>query len=136
MILGVGIDQIEVQRVQKQVEGTPGFRERIFAAVEIEYCETKRHAAQHYAARFAAKEAFFKALGSGWRDGMEWNEVAVVNDALGKPGLLLTGKAREVASRLGVNAIHLSLSHLKETACAVVILEVEPTKDINSAPGA
>jgi len=128
MILGAGIDIIEVERVKKQVETSAGFIERLFAPVEIEYCRSKRHAAQHYAARFAAKEAFFKALGSGWREGMEWSEVAVVNDELGRPELKLSGKALEVAARVGVERAHVSLSHLKDTACAVVILETDTNK--------
>ena len=123
MILGVGIDMIEVARVGKQVRGNAGFRERVFAPEEIEYCEAKRHAPQHYAARWAAKEAFFKALGSGWRDGMGWNEVVVRNDDLGRPRLELRGKARQAADELGVSRTQVSLSHLKDTATAIVILE-------------
>ena len=125
MILGVGVDQIEVERVRKQVENTPGFRERIFAAGEIAYCESKRRSAEHYAARWAAKEAFFKALGTGWREGMEWPEVAVENDELGKPSLKLTGKAAALAAEHGVSRAHVSLSHLKDVATAYVILETD-----------
>ncbi|MCD4828083.1 MAG: holo-ACP synthase [Candidatus Cloacimonetes bacterium] len=126
-ILGAGIDIIEVARVQKQVEGTAGFCQRVFSPVEIAYCESKRHAAQHYAARFAAKEAFFKALGTGWRDGMEWREVSVENNELGRPSLVLSGKAKEVAAAAGATRLHVSLSHLKEMACATVIIETEQT---------
>lgn len=124
MIFGVGIDHIEVARVRKQVE-SQHFRERVFAPEEIAWCESKRRSAEHYAARWAAKEAFFKALGTGWREGMEWTEVAVVNDDLGKPSLLLRGKAAEMAEERNISAQHVSLSHLKVTACAVVILETD-----------
>lgn len=123
MILGVGIDMIETARVAAQLEKGNRFREKIFTAGEIAYCESKAHPSQHYAARWCAKEAFFKALGTGWRDGMEFAGVEVTNDELGSPALSLRGKALEVAQGLGVGRMHLSLTHLKETAAAVVILE-------------
>jgi len=92
MVKGIGVDIIEVQRVARLLERDGRFAERLFTAAEIAYCEGKHFRAQHYAARFTAKEAFFKALGSGWRDGMGWHEVEVVHDALGKPSLRLWGR--------------------------------------------
>jgi holo-[acyl-carrier protein] synthase len=123
VIIGIGIDQIEVDRVQRSLDPDRGFRERVFAPAEIEYCDSHKNAAQHYAARFAAKEAFLKALGSGWRGGLEFSEIEVVSDDLGKPSLRLTGACKAAADRMGVIAAHVSLSHLKTVACAVVMLE-------------
>lgn len=78
MIFGIGIDIIEVERVKNQISKSNGFREKIFTEREIEYCESKKNKAQHYAARFAAKEAFFKAIGTGWRNGMAFNAIIIL----------------------------------------------------------
>ncbi|MCD4651951.1 MAG: holo-ACP synthase [Candidatus Cloacimonetes bacterium] len=123
MIYGTGTDMIEVARVARQVEKENGFKERIYSALEIEYCESMHHSSQHYAARFAAKEAYFKALGTGWRNGMGFAEVEVTNDELGNPHLVLHGKAREVAEERKIKKLHVSLTHLKDYANAIVILE-------------
>ena len=110
--------------MRKTLARTPRFQERVFTAGEREYCERRGAvAAQHYAARFAAKEALLKALGTGWRDGIAWQDVEVVNREDGKPSLAITGKAREIADRLGVAAAHISLSHTAEHAIAQVVLE-------------
>ncbi|MCK4655879.1 MAG: holo-ACP synthase [candidate division Zixibacteria bacterium] len=123
MIFGIGIDDIEVERVGRQVRSEDGFTESVFTPGEIEYCESRRNSAQGYAARFAAKEAFLKAIGTGWRDGMAFSEIEIVNDDFGKPQLVLHGKAREHAEANGITNIQVSLSHLKHTASAVVTLE-------------
>ena len=103
---------------------TPRFAERVFTEPERAYCEGRGVvAAQHYAARFAAKEAFLKALGTGWRDGIAWHDVAVANHDDGRPFLVITGQAREIYENLGANAAHLSLSHTAEHAIAQVVLE-------------
>ncbi len=103
---------------------TARFQERVFTKRERDYCAQRGAvAAQHYAARFAAKEAVLKALGTGWRDGIAWHDVEVANEESGKPYLLITGKAREVYDSLGVVAAHLSLSHTAEHAIAQVVLE-------------
>ena len=125
MIYGTGIDIIEVERIRKNIEAGKGFRERIFTAGEIEYCETKRNKAQNYAARFAAKEAFFKAIGTGWRHGMAHAEIEVVHDDMGKPGIRLHGKTRDFIGDSKNTIIQVSLSHLKEYTVAVVIIEKE-----------
>ncbi len=91
MIKGIGVDLVEIGRVRKLLEQDNGFVERIFTPREICYCESKYFKAQHYAARFTAKEAFFKALGTGFRDGMSWQDVEVENDELGKPQLQAGG---------------------------------------------
>ena len=122
MIIGIGTDITEVPRIAKSIE-KDGFKEKVFSKTEINYCESKTHKAENYAARFAAKEAFFKALGTGWRGGMAFNEVEVVNDELGKPSINLIGKTAEAVSARKIKIIHISLSHIKEISMATVILE-------------
>lgn len=123
MIAGIGTDLIEVERIADKVGSKPGFRELVFSDAEIAYCETKTFKFEHYAARFAAKEAFFKAIGTGWRDGMAFNEVEVSNDAMGKPVLNLLGKTAETIHEMGLGNIFVSLAHLKTVASAVVVIE-------------
>ena len=123
MIFGTGIDIIEVSRIKNVMERDIGFREKIFTPGEIEYCETKKNKYQHYAARFSAKEAFLKAIGTGWRFGLRFADIDVYHDSFGKPLIRLTGKAEELALRDGISKVHLSLSHLKEITTAVVVLE-------------
>ena len=122
MIIGLGTDLVEVERMAKSIE-TTGFREKIFSPGEIVYCESKVNKAESYAARFAAKEAFFKALGTGWRGAMGFNEVEVINDELGKPSINLLGGAKKIISERKINTIHLSISHTRYIATATVILE-------------
>ncbi|MES2592911.1 MAG: holo-ACP synthase [Bacteroidota bacterium] len=122
MILGIGTDIVEVARIARSIE-TIQFREKIFSAIEIAYCETKTNKAESYAARFAAKEAFFKALGTGWRGGMAFNEVEISNDELGKPSLQVLGKTAEIVAEKNIKNFHISLSHTSGTAIAMVILE-------------
>lgn len=123
MIYGIGTDIIEVERIRKALELDHGFREKIFSDEEIRYCESMKNKFQHYAARFSAKEAFMKALGTGWRDGIRFIEIEVVHDTLGKPLLNLTGKAKEMAEKAGLGDVHLTLSHVKDSASAVVVAE-------------
>jgi len=123
LIFGIGIDEIEVARIEKQIQKEAGFKERVFTSAEIEYCESKKYRGQHYAARFAAKEAFMKAVGTGWRDGLAFNEIEIVKDELGRPALVLYGKAKEITDKHKITNIHVSLSHIKELANAIVTLE-------------
>ena len=104
---------------------TPRFRERVFTEAERAYCDSRGDtaAAQHYAARFAAKEAAFKALGTGWRGGLSWHHVEVTSTQDGAPLLNLSGQARELFDALGATRAHLSLSHTSEHAVAQVIFE-------------
>ncbi len=124
MIKGIGTDIVEVSRIERESSrlGT-GFLERIFTPGEIDYCERKRRRFESYAARFAAKEAFLKALGTGGRDGISWLDIEVVRDGRGRPGLVLHGRAREIARERGVAAVFISLSHSHELATAVAVLE-------------
>ena len=103
---------------------TPRFRERVFTESERAYCDSRgANSAQHYAARFAAKEAAFKALGTGWRDGIGWHDAEVVSQESGAPALVLRGYALTVFEQLGATRAHLSLSHTSEHAVAQVIFE-------------
>jgi holo-[acyl-carrier protein] synthase len=123
MIYGIGTDIIEVERVKNSAEKISGFLQKIYTEKEIEYCGSKRNKYENYAARFAAKEAFFKAAGTGWRDGMAFCEVEIKNDQLGKPEICLSGKAKEFAEKNGIKNIFVTLTHIKETAAAFVVLE-------------
>jgi holo-[acyl-carrier protein] synthase len=123
MIAGIGIDIIEVERIAEKMGKERGFRELVFSPQEIVYCEPMTHKYEHYAARFAAKEAFFKALGTGWASGTELNEIQITNDRQGRPVLSLLGKTASTLNGLGIDKMHVSLSHLRAMACAVVIIE-------------
>lgn len=122
MLLGVGCDIIEIARIKKAVQ-SEAFKRRVFAPEEIAYCESRgRQAAASFAARFAAKEAVLKALGTGLRGG-SLTEISVANDELGKPSVQLTGYHKQLADELGVKRIFLSMSHARETAMAYVVME-------------
>ncbi len=123
MVKGIGTDIIEVGRIKNQIEKNNGLIESLFTKNEIEYCETFKHKQENYAARFAAKEAFFKAIGTGYRFGMAFTEIEISNDELGKPSLIAFGKTKEHIKKLGIQHIHVSLSHTKEYATATVIIE-------------
>ncbi len=123
MIIGIGIDIIEVGRIDRQLKSEVGLPGDLFTPGEINYCRSKRDSAQFFAARFAAKEAFLKALGTGQRDGISFGDVEVINDRLGKPALVLHRSALEKARIIGITQMHLSLSHIKDYATAMVTLE-------------
>jgi holo-[acyl-carrier protein] synthase len=124
MILGMGNDIFEVDRMKRELElAGVEFRDRLFTAGEIAYCEGKRYPAQHYAARFAAKEAFLKALNTGLRNGLSWKDVEVRHRADGAPELVLSGEARALAEQRGIEKVFLSLSHTSALAMASVVLE-------------
>jgi len=124
MILGSGVDLAEVARIRGSIEryGTR-FLERVFTPAERAYVETKKNRFERYAARFAAKEAAMKAIGTGWKRGVRWQDFEVTNLPSGKPTMRLHGKAAEIAGRLGVRAINLSISHTETLAIAEIILE-------------
>lgn len=124
MIVSIGIDIVEVYRIAETIQRTPRFVERVFTEKEREYCELKGAAsAQSFAARFAAKEAFLKALKTGWRGKLTWQDMEILNDAQGVPNLEIKGEARILLENLGANKIHLSMSHTTDHAVAQVILE-------------
>lgn len=124
MIISTGIDIIEVYRIRETIERTPRFVERVFTADEREYCDSKgAAAAQSYAARFAAKEAFLKSIKTGWRGKITWHDMEIVSDEFGAPSLNIRKEAKIIMENLGANKIHLSISHTTEHATAQVILE-------------
>lgn len=123
MIYGIGIDLIEVERMAEKIGKQPGFREFVFSEQEIIYCEKHTNKFEHYAARFAAKEAFFKAIGTGWREGTLFNEVEIGNEENGKPQVKLLGKTAITYEGMKLGNIFVSLSHLKSMATAIVIIE-------------
>jgi len=125
LIFGIGTDIIDIKRVERSVSNDNGFKEKVFTQHEIDYCEPLKSKYQNYAARYAAKEAFFKAIGTGWRGGLKFTEIEIVNDKLGKPEILLYGKAKEFAQENGFEKIHVSLTHLKEYANSIVIIETK-----------
>jgi holo-[acyl-carrier protein] synthase len=123
MIIGTGLDLLEVSRMAGDLQARDGLQNELFTTAEIEYCLSKRYPAEHFAARFCAKEALFKALGTGYRGGMSWREIEISNDSQGRPGLTITGKVKERADRLKVKSMHLSLTHTRKLAAGCVILE-------------
>jgi holo-[acyl-carrier protein] synthase len=124
MIVGTGVDIAETVRIE-HVLSRHGerFSGRLFTPEEIAYCERFKNKAERYAARFAAKEAAFKALGTGWREGVRWLDVEVTHLPSGKPELVLRGRAEELARQLGVTRTSVSISHSDHYVVAQVIFE-------------
>jgi holo-[acyl-carrier protein] synthase len=124
MIVGIGTDLAEVSRVRASISRFgERFVNRIYTARERAYAQAKANAAERFAARFAAKEAGMKAIGTGWNRGVTWKDFEVLNERSGRPQLLLHGVAQQIAAKLGVTNVALSLTHTPEIAFAVVILE-------------
>lgn len=124
MIIGLGVDLAEVSRVRVAIERRgEAFLRRVFTEREIEYCERFRNRFERYAARFAAKEAAMKALGTGWSHGVRWVDIEVARMASGKPTLALHGATREIAERMGARHISVSITHSGDWAFAQVIFE-------------
>ena len=126
MIVGTGIDIVHISRIEGAL-GRLGlrFRDRIFTEGEIRYCESKGSRYESYAARFAAKEAAMKALGTGWSSGVGWREIEVVSGETGPPAIRLTGHALKRFEEIGASTIHVSISHSIDLAIAHVLLETE-----------
>ena len=132
MILGTGIDMVEIERIAHSIERYGGrFLARVYTPGEIAYCQRKRHnAAESFAARFAAKEAAAKALGTGIGFGVTWREIEVGREPAGRPLLLLHGRAAEIAKARGVRNASLSITHTGTASMAMVILEGEITATV------
>ncbi len=121
MIKGIGVDVVDITRLERVAEEWQHrFLRKIFTPLEITYCESKPMPIQHFAVRFAAKEAFAKAIATGWNHAFRWHDVEIENDVTGKPIIKLHGKLEQV---FFPNIIHLSLSHTRTSAVAVVVLE-------------
>ena len=126
MIVGMGVDIAETARIQEVVERHgERFLARVFTPIEIEYCQRHRNRYERFAARFAAKEAAMKALGTGWRRGISWQDFEITNLPSGKPCLQLSGRALEVYRGLGGSRILVSLTHTGTYALAQVVIEGE-----------
>ncbi|HEV2710924.1 MAG TPA: holo-ACP synthase [Edaphobacter sp.] len=124
MVLGLGTDLIEIERVQQSLDRFgERFMRKVFTAGEVAYCQRKKHAAESFAARFAAKEAAAKALGTGISRGISWQEIEVRRQPGERPTLHLSGRAAERANAMGVRHLQLSLTHSRDVAMAVVIAE-------------
>ena len=124
MIVSIGIDIIEVARIREVLARTPRFTERVFTMAERAYCDSRGVvAAQHYAARFAAKEAVLKALKTGWSGGISWQDVEIASHENGAPYLIFHGLVQGLFEKSGATAAHVSLSHTSEHAIAEVVLE-------------
>jgi holo-[acyl-carrier protein] synthase len=124
LIVGLGLDIAEIDRIEAAIgrHGAP-FLERLFTPGEVAYCEGHKNKFERYAARFAAKEAAMKALGTGWSRGVRWRDIEVTREPSGKPTLRLEGVARQVADGLGVKNISISITHSSNLALAQVIFE-------------
>jgi len=121
MVRGIGVDIIEIARIRSSMDALgERFLNKIFTAGEIAYCEGKHLPHQHFAARFAVKEAVSKALATGWSGEFRWKDVEVLNDPSGRPSVSLTGRLRD---RLARAAIHVSISHSEHHVVAVVLIE-------------
>ncbi|MFC1887434.1 holo-ACP synthase [Candidatus Cloacimonadota bacterium] len=123
MISGIGIDIIEVARVQKLTSRDDKFLQKIFTKTEMEYCRKFKNGVQNFAGRFAVKEAFLKAMGTGWSSGLKFSEIETVNDKLGKPEIYLYGRTKEIFQERELKIAHVSIAHLKDYATAVVVIE-------------
>jgi holo-[acyl-carrier protein] synthase len=124
MIISIGIDIVEVYRIAETLERTPRFTERVFTEAEHAYCDAKgAAAAQSYAGKFAAKEAFLKALKTGWRGKITWQDIEILSDDQGVPTLHVSGEASTLFKDSGATRMHLSISHTAEHAVAQVIFE-------------
>ena len=124
MIISIGVDIVEVYRIAETITRTPRFVERVYTTAERTYCDSRgAAAAQSYAGRFAAKEAFLKALKTGWRGKIGWQDIEVVLDDDGAPSLEIRGEAKALLAAMGASRVHVSISHTSEHAVAQVILE-------------
>lgn len=135
-LAGIGVDMLEIARMRRAMERTPRFVRRVFTPEERAYCEAHAHPAEHYAARFAAREAVLKALGTGFSQGVGLSDVSVRNDASGRPLAVLRGRAAQLAREQGVREIALSLSTTHEVAVANAVAvtdDVRPQRDEGDA---
>lgn len=123
MIFGTGIDIVDIDRVAEKVSGNSAFQKKVFSESEIAYCEKCYNKPEHYAARFAAKEAFLKATGLGLSAGTNLFEIEIVNDETGKPFFRFHGSFADLVDKRAWKKIHLSMSHTNTSACAMVIIE-------------
>ena len=136
-LAGIGVDMVEIARMEKVLERRPNFVKRVFTKAERSYCDRLARPAQHYAARFAAREAVLKALGTGFSQGIGLTDVSVANNDAGRPEVVLVGRAQEVAHDLGIREVALSISYTHDVAVANAVAmtdEVRPRKEERPDP--
>ncbi|MFM7207750.1 MAG: holo-ACP synthase [Planctomycetaceae bacterium] len=135
-VLGIGTDITEVLRIAQMIERHGElFVDRVFTPTEIEYCRARKMATQHFAGRWAAKEAVLKALGTGWRRGISWRDIEVASATTGRPAVTLRGGAGEMAAAMGIRCILVSISHCRSHATAyAVALDEMPTTMASAMP--
>ncbi len=129
-IIGIGTDIVECLRIRRMIDQHGElFLQRVYTMREIRYCQARKRATEHFAGRWAAKEAVLKCLGTGWRKGLCWTDMEVRNDTNGAPSILLCGAARDRAQSIGITNIHISISHCRQyaTAYAVAVGDGAPT---------
>jgi len=125
MIHGTGVDLIEISRIKNSIQKYSGkFEERVFTSKEIDYCRSKADPFKHFAARFAAKEAVLKSLGTGMAEGITWKDMEILNQESGRPVLSLSGKGRDIFDSLNLRNIHISMTHDRQYAVAQAIAEM------------
>ena len=121
-VLGIGTDIVECLRIAQMIDRHGElFISRVYTTQEIQYCQSRKQATQHFAGRWAAKEAVLKALGTGWRRGISWRDIEIRNDPGGKPTVALRGGAREVVEKLGIGQMLISISHCRSHATAYAL---------------
>lgn len=121
-IVGIGTDITECLRIARMIERHGElFLDRVYTPEELQYCQNRKQSTQHFTGRWAAKEAVLKALGTGWRRGISWHDVEVINEPSGKPVILLSGGAEEAALHQGIVTMHISISHCRSHATAFAV---------------
>lgn len=135
-LAGVGVDMLEIARMQRAMERTPRFVERVFSEEERQYCSQTARPAEHFAARFAAREAILKSLGTGFGGGIHLSDVWVSRSETGRPLAMLSGKAAEIAAEQGIREIALSLSHTHDVAVANAIAVSDAVRPVQEDKGA
>jgi len=130
-IIGIGTDIIECLRIAQMIERHGEmFIDRVYTDYEIRYCQSRKASTQHFAGRWAAKEAILKALGTGWRKGISWRDMEIRNDPAGRPTVLLCGGARDVVEKLGITEMLISISHCRSHATAYALAQgAEPDEN-------
>ncbi|MDZ4779691.1 MAG: holo-ACP synthase [Planctomycetia bacterium] len=129
-VIGIGTDIVECLRIAQMIERHGElFISRVYTDHEIEYCQTRKQSTQHFAGRWAAKEAVLKALGTGWRRGISWRDVEIRNDPSGKPTVALRGGARDVVEELHIATMHISISHCRSHATAYALAVGDDDED-------
>ena len=121
-IAGLGTDIVECVRIRKMIEDHGElFLQRVYTEKEIRYCNSRRRATEHFAGRWAAKEAVLKALGTGWRRGISWRDIEIRNDVSGQPKVAVRGEAKEIAKKLRLDDVLISISHCRTFATAFAV---------------